>query len=156
MNDRSYETTLVVEQTAREAFDAINDVRRWWSEDLDGRTDAVGEEFTFRAKDIHRSRIRITELIPGERVVWRVLDNYMNFVQDQTEWKDTEIRFDIAETGDGTEIRFTHAGLVPDHECYDICSNAWGFYINGSLRGLITTGTGEPILREAGHANQPV
>jgi hypothetical protein len=156
MNDRSYATTLVVEQTPREAFDAINDVRGWWSEDLEGRTDVVGEEFTFRAKDIHRSRIRITELIPGERVVWRVLDNYMNFVHDQTEWKDTEIRFDIARTDDGTEIRFTHAGLVPDYECFDICSNAWGFYINSSLRELITTGAGEPILKEDGRAAQRV
>ncbi len=156
MNDRSYTTTLVVEQTPREAFDAINDVRGWWSRDLDGRTDAVGDEFTFRAKDIHRSRIRITELVPGERVVWRVLDNYMNFVQDQTEWKDTEIRFDIASTDDGTQIRFTHAGLVPDYECFDICSNAWGFYINASLRGLITTGAGEPILEEDGLAVGPV
>ena len=27
--------------------------------------------------------------------------------------------------GSRNEVRFTHAGLVPDIECYDDCSNAW-------------------------------
>lgn len=28
--------------------------------------------------------------------------------------------------------------------CYDVCSDAWGGYITGSLRDLITTGEGQP------------
>jgi hypothetical protein len=52
--------------------------------------------------------------------------------------------FEISEKGDETEVRFTHVGLVPAIECYDNCSNAWGFYINGSLRTFITTGKGQP------------
>lgn len=43
---------------------------------------------------------------------------------------------------------FTHEGLVPDYECYGMCSNAWGTYINGSLRRLITTGKGSPNSKE--------
>lgn len=43
-----------------------------------------------------------------------------------------------------TELRFTHAGLVPSIECYGDCSRAWGFYINESLRQLIMTGKGQP------------
>ena len=53
--------------------------------------------------------------------------------------------FDIARKGSKTELRFTHVGLVPEHECFDTCSNAWGFYINNSLRRLITTGKRELI-----------
>ena len=33
-------------------------------------------------------------------------------------------------------------GLVPEYECYDVCSNAWGNYITGSSRKLITAGKG--------------
>jgi len=55
---------------------------------------------------------------------------------------------EIAETGDKTELRFTHFGLVPTFECYGDCSGAWGFYINDSLRGLITTGKGQPARKE--------
>jgi len=148
MTDHDFTTTVLVDRTPAEAFAAINNVRGWWSEDIEGSTDELGAEFTFRANDLHRSRIRVTELVPGERVVWLVLDNYMSFVEDQTEWKGTRIAFEISPRGEGAEIRFSHLGLVPEHECFDVCSTAWSFYINGSLPSLITTGEGQPILKE--------
>ncbi len=154
MNDVGFTTTFAVDQTPEEAFAAINNVRGWWSGELEGSTDKLGDEFTYRYADIHRSRQRITELIPAERVVWHVLDGYLNFVHDKTEWTGTDIVFDIYKDGDKTKIRFTHAGLVPDHECFDSCSNAWGFYINGSLRDLITTGEGQPNDNEQGTRNE--
>jgi|SRR5580704_10757233 hypothetical protein len=66
------------------------------------------------------------------------------FTEDKTEWKDTKIVFDVSEKGGKTEIHFTHLGLVPEYECFSVCSNAWGSYINGSLRSLIATGKGHP------------
>jgi hypothetical protein len=144
MSDQSYTTSFTVDRPAVEVFDAINDVRGWWNEDITGEADAVGAEFTHLVKDIHRARIQVTELVPGERVSWRVLDNWMSFIQDQSEWKDTEIRFDLAERDGATEVRFTHVGLVPDYECFDVCYTAWGHYIGGSLRSLIATGQGRP------------
>jgi hypothetical protein len=39
-------------------------------------------------------------------------------------------------------------GLVPEFECFDNCSSAWGFYINNSLKSLITTGAGHPNKKE--------
>jgi hypothetical protein len=144
MSDQSYTTTFSVDRTADEVLAAINNPRAWWSEEIEGHTDQVDDVFTFRVKDIHYSEIQVIELVPGEKVVWRVLDNYMNYIDDQSEWKDTEIRFDLFEKDGTTEVRFTHAGLVPAYECFEICSNAWGFYIGGSLRSLITTGEGKP------------
>lgn len=147
-----FTTAFSVDRTPQEAFEAITDVRGWWSEEIVGVTDQVGGEFDHRYQDVHRCRIRVTELVPGQRVAWRVLDNYFNFIDDQTEWKDTEIIFEISETDSGAEVRFTHVGLVPRYECYDVCSNAWSGYINGSLRDLINTGKGQPNPREAGDA----
>jgi len=144
MSGQNFTTTFTVEQSPEEAFAAINDVRGWWSGDIEGTTDKLGEEFTYRYQDIHYSKQRITELVPGERVAWHVLDGFLNFTEDKTEWTGTDITFDISEKGDQTEIRFTHVGLVPAYECFDSCSSAWGFYIAGSLRDLITTGKGEP------------
>ncbi len=46
--------------------------------------------------------------------------------------------------GNQTELRFTHVGLVPAYQCYNVCSDAWGTYVKGSLRDLITTGKGQP------------
>ena len=144
MKNKSFTTAFLVSQTPEEVFDAVNDVRGWWSGEIDGPTDRLGAEFTYRYRDLHRSTQRITEWVPGRKVVWRVLDGQLNFVKDKTEWKGTDVVFEITRKGDKTELRFTHVGLVPAFECYGDCSGAWGFYVNDSLRSLITTGKGLP------------
>jgi hypothetical protein len=145
---QDYTIAFSVDQTPEEAFDAINNVRGWWSGEIDGDTDRLGAEFTYRYKDVHRSTQKITEFVPGKKVVWHVVDGYLDFVKDKSEWKGTDIVFDIAGKDGKTEVRFTHVGLVPAEECYGECSNAWGFYINSSLRSLITTGKGVPNPEE--------
>ncbi|HMH58141.1 MAG TPA: SRPBCC domain-containing protein [Galbitalea sp.] len=148
MTDQSFTTTFTVDQSPDEVFAAINNVRSWWTGEVDGDADRIGDEFTYRYEDIHRSTQKVTELVPGKRVVWHVTDAYLSFVKDKDEWVGTDIVFDITEQGDHTEVRFTHVGLVPEVECYDQCTPAWGFYIAGSLRSLITTGQGLPTERE--------
>jgi hypothetical protein len=150
MNNQNLTFTISIDQTPEEAFATINNVRGWWSGNIEGSTYKLGDEFTYRYEDIHYSKQKITEFIPGKKVVWHVLDGYLNFTQDKTEWKGTDIIFDISKKGDKTEVRFTHVGLVPESECYDACSNAWGSYINGSLRSLITSGKGHPNPKEKG------
>ncbi|MGW0232072.1 hypothetical protein ACWDWO_27500 [Actinopolymorpha singaporensis] len=54
------------------------------------------------------------------------------------------ITFDITQKDGRTEVRFTHHGLVPTEECFDVCSTGWNFYVNTSLRQLIATGEGQP------------
>jgi hypothetical protein len=144
MQASDFTTTLLVDQTPEEAFNAINNVRGWWSGEILGDTDKPDAEFTYQVPGAHCSRQKITEFIPGKKVVWRVLDASLSFVKDKSEWKNTEIVFEIAKKGDNTEVRFTHKGLVPAYECYDDCSNAWGVLINGNLRNLITTGKVQP------------
>jgi hypothetical protein len=155
MTDQNFTTTFSVDQSPEEVFDAINNVRGWWSEEIDGSTDKLGAEFKFHYKDLHRSTQKITEFVPGKKVVWHVLDSRINFVKDKTEWKGTDIVFEIAKKHDKTELRFTHVGLVPAIECYGDCSGAWGFYINDSLRSLITTGKGQPNQQEKGKRKRP-
>jgi hypothetical protein len=88
--------------------------------------------------------MKIIEFIPNKKVVWYVLENYFDFTHDKTEWKGTKIIFEISKKDNKTQIQFSHLGLVPAYECFDICSNAWSQYIQSSLRNLITTGKGEP------------
>jgi len=153
-NNQNYTTVITVDQTPKEVFDAINNVRGWWSEEIEGPTDKLGAEFKFRYKDLHRSTHKITELAPGKKVVWHVPVAHINFVKDKAEWNGTDIVFEITKKGGKTELRFTHAGLVPAIECYGDCSGAWGFYINDSLQSLITTGEGQPNKKEEEVANE--
>jgi hypothetical protein len=150
MNNQNFTAAFTVDQTPEEVFAAINSVRAWWSGEFEGRTDKLGEEFTYRYKEIHYSKQRITEFIPGKKVVWHILDSSLNFVKDKSEWNGTDVVFEITRKDGKTELRFTHAGLVPAFECYGGCSGAWGFYINDSLRSLITTGKRQPNPKERG------
>ncbi len=144
MTDQSYTASFLVDQSPREAFEAVNDVRGWWGEDVKGSNAKVGEVFTYRVRDVHYSRLEVVERVPNEKVAWRVLENHMNFVGDQTEWVGTTIVFEIAPKGDRTEVRFTHQGLVPPDECYEVCSDAWRSLMRDSLPALIATGKGHP------------
>jgi hypothetical protein len=144
MKTRDYATSFTVDQTPEEVFHAINNVRGWWAGEIKGDTDKLGAEFTYGVQDVHRSKQKITEFIPGKKVVWHVLDSHLSFVKDKSEWNDTNIVFDISQKEGKTEVRFTHVGLVPQYECYGSCSNAWGMLINGNLRKLITTGEVQP------------
>jgi hypothetical protein len=155
MNNENLTKTFTVDQTPQEAFAAINNVRGWWSGNIEGSTEELGSEFTYRYGDLHYSKQKIVELVPDSRVVWLVLDSYLSFVEDKTEWNGTKVVFEISKKGDKTEVRFTHAGLVPGHECFTACSDAWGSYITGSLRSLITTGKGRANQKEEGGRRSP-
>ena len=125
MKNQDFTAAISVEKTPEEAFDAIKNVRGWWSENIEGGTEKLGDEFTYRYKVVHICKIKIAELIPGKKVVWHVLDNRFNFTKDKNEWKGTDVIFEVSKKGDKTEVRFTHRGLVPEYECFDVCSNAW-------------------------------
>ena len=143
MSNQNYAATITVDQTPEEVFDAINNVRGWWSGEIEGDSNKLGAEFTYRYKDMHRSKQKVTEFARGKKVVWHVLDSHLSFLTDKTEWKDADVVFEIARKGNKTELRFTHVGLVPSIECYGSCSNAWGMLVS-NLRKLIITGKSQP------------
>ncbi len=139
-----FTTTFEVDQSPKDVFEAINHVRDWWSGEVDGKTDGLGSEFTYRVPGVHFSRQKIIEFIPGQKVVWHVTEAKLTFVKNAEEWKGTDIVFEIQKKGEKTEVRFLHFGLIPAVECYNNCSNAWEMLISGSLRRRITTGEPQP------------
>jgi Activator of Hsp90 ATPase homolog 1-like protein len=144
MTTQDFSTTILVDQVPEEVFNAINNVRGWWSGEIEGSTDKLNDVFKYYYEDVHRCEIKIAGLVPNSQVVWQVLNNYFKFTKDKSEWKGTKIIFDISEKGGKTQLNFTHQGLTPHYECYDICKDAWGNYIQNSLRSLITNGKGQP------------
>ena len=149
MKTQNFSTTLAVDATPQAVFNAVNNVRGWWSENIEGDTDRLNEDFSYHYQDVHHCKMRITELVPGKKVAWRVLDNYFKFTKDKSEWTGTDLIFDISEEAGKTQLVFTHRGLVPAYECFDICRDAWTHYIQGSLTDLILTGTGSPTPKDA-------
>jgi hypothetical protein len=152
MKNQDLTFNFTVEQTPDEVFAAINDVRGWWSGEIMGDTDRLGGVFTYCYKDIHRTTQKITEWVPGKRVVWHVTESHLSFVKDKDEWNGTDVVFEISRRGGKTELKFTHVGLTPEVECYGGCSKGWGFYIKESLLPFITAGKGVLNLKEHGKA----
>jgi hypothetical protein len=148
MKTQDFSTSFSVDQTPNEVFNAVNNVRGWWSERIDGGTEHLNDEFTYQRWELHKCTMKLIEVVPDKKVVWLVLDNYFSFTKDQTEWVGTKIEFEISEKDGKTQLQFTHRGLVPAYECYDICFDAWTSYIKGSLKDLITTGKGQPNPKE--------
>ena len=148
MATANYQSTITVEATAQDVYNAINHVAQWWTENLEGNSEQLDDEFTVRFGDVHVSTQKLVEIIPDKKVVWLVTDSRLNFIADQQEWTGTKISFEITEYNKKTEVRFTHIGLVPGIECFGACSNAWGQYIQQSLYNLLMTGKGQPTPKE--------
>jgi hypothetical protein len=144
MTASNFTTTILVERTPNEVFNAINNVRGWWSEEIEGSTNKLNDEWTYHYEDVHRCKMKIAEFIPNKKIVWLVMDNHFSFTKDKSEWKGNKIIFERTEKKNKTQLQFTQVGLVPEYECYDICQNAWSTYIQKSLHSLITTGKGHP------------
>ena len=146
MAKQDFTTTLIVEQTPRKVFNAVNNPQLWWTGEIHGSSHNLNDEFTYRYKEFHFSRQRIIDMIPDQKVVWLVTESIINYAEDKKEWTGTKIIFEIFEKDNKTHLRFTHQGLDPQIECYESCSNSWSQLIRQSLFSLITTGRGLQLL----------
>jgi len=101
---------FLVDQTLEEVLAAINNVRGWWSGEIEGSTEGLGDEFTYRYKDVHYSKQKLVEVVPARKVVWLILDAWLGFTDNKSEWNGTKVIFEVSKSGDKTEVRFTHKG----------------------------------------------
>lgn len=144
MLKQDYSITFYVDQSPQEVFNAITNVRGWWSEELEGNSENLNDIFTYFHGTVHYSKHQLTEVIPNKRVVWTTLDSKLTFVEKQNEWNGTSIIFEIDHQDNKTRLIITHEGLVPGFQCFEGCSKGWTYYLNNSLLPLIETGKGNP------------
>ncbi len=148
MKEESYQTSISVNARSEEAFNAINNICGWWSTDFEGSAGKQDDVFTVRFGDTFIT-MKVIELIPYSKIVWKVVDSWKHWMKsNNTEWIDTSLIFEIAEGEDKTSVQFTHIGLVPVLDCFDVCTDAWSGYITSSLRNFINTGKGQPTQKE--------
>ena len=148
MNNQSFTKSFLTEKSPESVFRAISDFRAWWSENIEGNSDCPGETFNYHYKDIHLCKLKLTTAVPGQKLVYEVLDNHFSFTADPSEWKGTKLVFDISKESEKTKVNLTHEGLTPEYECYEICQEAWTNYFNNSLFNLIENGKGFPNPKE--------
>jgi uncharacterized protein YndB with AHSA1/START domain len=144
MNNADFSYRMTLDAGPIRVFEAITDVASWWSGQIDGRADHIGDEFRYRYADLHDSTQKVSDLVPGRRIAWRVIDAHLSFVEPFDEWKGTEIIFDIDPRGAQTDLTFTHVGLHRSFGCYQACSGGWTTLLNRNLRARILSGLTQP------------
>jgi hypothetical protein len=143
MSRQDYTVTIMVNVNAQEAFDGINRMAGWWTPDFEGTATGLHDIFTVRFGETFITA-KITELVPGRKITWHVIDCYKHWLRDKKEWNGTTMHWEIITTGNATKINFVHMGLIPGIECYNGCEKAWNFYIGESLYKFLTGGKGMP------------
>jgi hypothetical protein len=144
MTTSNFTLTLLTEKTPAEVFQAISNVREWWSgyhsEEIMGRSVNLNDEFSFSAAGgIHYSRQKLVEVIPDKKIVWLITDSDFGYIAKKDEWTGTKVIFEISEKEGKTHLVFTHEGLTPAVECYETCAPSWTMYLQNKLLPLINT-----------------
>lgn len=140
--ENDYKTSITVNASCEKALAAIADVSGWWAKNFTGKAVKAGDRFIVRFGDTFVD-FEIAHPTPHE-VTWRVTDCHLHWQNDKTEWKGTQIIWQVNDTGKDTRIDMTHIGLNPNVQCYTNCREGWTEHVNESLYNLITNGKGEP------------
>jgi hypothetical protein len=147
MKKQDYTATMVANASKKTAMNAITAVEKWWTANIDGKTESLNDVFTVHFGETFVT-FKVVESIKGEKLVWLVTDCYLHWLKDKREWKGTKLNFDLATEKGLTQITFTHVGLHPEIECYNDCRKGWDQYIKDSLLKLIIEGHGSPEKKQ--------
>lgn len=144
MQNENYVKVIESPKSSNEVYSAINEVDHWWTENFEGNSKKLNDEFTVTFGETF-IKLKVIELVNNYKVVWQVMDCYKHFLTNKNEWVNTKICFDIVNEGnEKTKLTFTHVGLTNPLECYEICCDSWNGYLLGSLANLINVGKGSP------------
>ena len=142
LTGNSYTAVIKVTKSPTDVFNSIKEVSKWWNkEDFDGNSSKLNDEFVICHPGRHYSKQKLVEVVPGKRMIWLVTESKLDWLErDKAEWTGTKMVFDITSNGDQTVLRFTHEGLVPEKECFELCEQGWNMVIKERLFNFITVG----------------
>src|ERR1700748_1870258 len=119
MKNRSFSTSIDIPAQAGEVFNHIKAIPKWWTPDFEGHSSNLEDEFIIRNGEVHYSKQKLVEVIPGNKLVWLLTDCSLNWLEkNKTECTNTKMIFELAGNGNLTTLKFMHDGLVPEMECY--------------------------------------
>jgi hypothetical protein len=143
MENKNFNRTITVNASSQDAMKKISQVNLWWAKNFTGSAEKLNDKFKV---DFGSTFVdfQISELVPNKKVIWKVTDCNLDWINNKKEWNGTECVFDISEKDNATQIHFTHVGLVPGVECYNDCEAGWNGHITNSLVKFINEGKGMP------------
>lgn len=142
-NLQNYQSSIVADVSAEEAFKKIGRICEWWATNVDGDPLRLNAFFTVRFGKTF-AFFKTTEIISNKKIVWHVVDCYLPLFKNVDQWNNTKLVWDISTQNNKTQISMTHVGLTPEIECFSDCEKGWNFYVKESLAKLITENKGLP------------
>lgn len=150
MKNKSYSAAINVAKSAKQVFNAVTDVTKWWSKDFEGNSEKLNDEFIINHPGKHYSKQKLIEVIPYKKMVWLVTESKLTWIKsNKEEWTNTKMIFEVSGNENKTVLHFTHEGLSPEKECYAMCEKGWDIVIKDWLFHFISVGTPSAKMAEA-------
>lgn len=145
----SFTTKVLIKGSKEDVFEAISQhVQKWWG-NTDSSVCKIGDEFT-TSFDKTYWKFKISEYQPFSKIVWNCVDAkhiHSGYNGIEKEWIGTSVSWSLEKNGKmETYLHFTHNGLIPELNCYEICYPAWKRFVTQSLKDFVETGIGMPHL----------
>jgi len=147
----NYTREIIVSSTPYSAYKALTTgFDKWWTTGC-GPVSKTGDEITFKFGSSYWV-MQANNLVPGELVelecteAHHLHDGLPSSILN--EWKGSILKWEIQKQGNKTKIVFSHDGLLPSLECYEVCAQGWDYYFVNSLKQYLDTGEGSPFENE--------
>jgi hypothetical protein len=134
MEKKDFHRAITVNASTEEVMKKISQINFWWKKDFSGNARKFNDKFTVPFGEPSFVDFIVSEFVPDKKVVWKVTDCYLPWFHDKKEWNNTEVVFELSEENGKTNIDFTHIGLVPEVECYDVCEKGWNGHFNNLVK----------------------
>ena len=143
MEKQNFHRAITVNASAAETMKKISQVNLWWAKKFTGSAEKLNDKFSVHFGETFVD-FKVSEMVPDKKVVWKVTDCNLHWINEKKEWKGTEVVFELSPANKKTKIDFTHVGLVPGVECYESCEFGWSGHLTTGLEDLINKGKGQP------------
>lgn len=112
----------------------------WWTE-MTSVVKKIGDKTTAKFEDGTTWSFEVTSIEKNKLIEFNCYEaNHIHLVttpEMRSEWKNTTLRFEIIPRGAETDIHFTHLGLTPEVNCYDICCTGWDHFFGSAFKAYL-------------------
>ncbi|EKE70214.1 SRPBCC family protein [Gallaecimonas xiamenensis] len=143
----SYKNNMLLCAPAARVYDALttqHGIAGWWTRSCEVGA-RVGELVRIKFGETFKV-MRIESLRPQSEVRWNVVDAQLVVpgLTRTNEWIGTTILFQLSSPSESTtRLDLEHIGLTQQIECYEVCSQGWGQFLE-SLKSYVEKGKGSP------------
>lgn len=123
------------------ALTTTDGLSSWWAPA--SGTSSTGGKLLFHFGE-HQIEMTVRELVPDKKVVWQC-------TEQEGEWKDTLIEFELLDDGEQVFINFAHRDWAEQTSLCSHCSTKWAVFLL-SLKDYLEKGKGRPFPEDT-HIN---